>query len=698
MFFLFSALAGASSKLDPAFQVFSSQALSLSSSKSISSSSSLILAFIRSSDPERLSQWVEENRGEVRFIAGNILSVRLPASLLSQLQERDEVEYVEAAKPMMMKNDLALSDINAELVHEGVEIPQSYTGAGTIIGIVDTGLDLSHPDFHDAQGKSRVIATWDQKEEGTPPEELIASYGHECTPTMLSEGSCSFHDPVGHGTHIAGTATARHGTYGGVAPDANLIVVRYRSEIEVANGYATALFSTTICEAVYYIFKKAEKLGMPAVVNLSLGTHIGAHDGTSLFEQCLDSLVAARPGRALVASAGNETIQDEAFSGLHASTEVQGLKAFHFSTREDFSGNLIYLDTWASSGSELQISLALHKGNPSTSSLITQSRKVKLGEMTSGDFLDGNISYQINATEKENPLNKKAHIGISIFLSSSFSEHEDFSFDLILEGKGHVDAWLYPDRPARAVNFTTLEGEQGQAWTYIPGDRQMTIAIPATAKEVIAVGAYATRTSWKKDEQCCEVEFALGKLLDFSSVGPSADPGRVGVKPELVAPGGMIASTLSHESHPDAHMMMPDGDHVLDAGTSMAAPFVSGAAALIFSVNPAFTASDVKHILIASAAKDETVGEVPNDAWGYGKLDVYKAIEIALQTIPSSGLLAPSTQALNGKKNSSGGCSMQASASPDFFSVFFILVNLCGWRVIRFRFSRKQKLKYHNIN
>jgi len=82
----------------------------------------------------------------------------------------------------------------------------------------------------------------------------------------------------------------------------------------------------------------------------------------------------------------------------------------------------------------------------------------------------------------------------------------------------------------------------------------------------------------------------------------------------------------------------------------------------------------------------------------YGKLDVYKAIEIALQTIPSSGLLAPSTQALNGKKNSSGGCSMQASASPDFFSVFFILVNLCGWRVIRFRFSRKQKLKYHNIN
>lgn len=620
LFISISAFAG--EKVDPFIGMFGPAS---SGVKAMAISHSRIEVFIKTNDIEATKEAVAAQGGAVKIAAGNVLTASIPAGSVEAIAQREEVVFIEGAKPVTSQNDLATSEINANEVNEGVELPQAFTGKNAIVGIVDTGIDYDHPDFTDADGNSRILFVWDQQGSGAGPSEISGSYGVECDSSDLARGTCPVSDETGHGTHITGTAAGRHSTYGGVAPDASIIVVRYKAELELNDGYANPIFSTTICEGAYYVFKKAEKLGMPAVVNLSLGTHIGAHDGTSLFEECLDNLVAGSKGRAIVVAAGNENSDDDRFTGLHAGYDVEGNNATNFVARSFAAGRIFYLDIWGRAGSDLDIGLQI---NESTKT-IGSSGYVAPGDSKSGSFLGGKVRYEINAEETSSPLNGKPHVGIMITFSDSVDSPGRYSFDLLVSGSGHFDAWLYPDKPATIVNFTELSGRRG-GLEFVPGDRTMSVAIPATAKNVIGVAAYATRSRWDKGAGCCQVAYSVGDILDFSSVGPSADPSFTGQKPEIAAPGAMIASARSRSAVIDDLLIMSDGYHALMAGTSMAAPFVAGTAALLFSANPDYTFEDVEKYIVESAYVDTYVGSAPNDRWGYGKLDVLATVEAAL--------------------------------------------------------------------
>ncbi|MBI4126424.1 MAG: S8 family serine peptidase [Deltaproteobacteria bacterium] len=652
-------------KLDPYFEASSPvSAASVGGKAQVTGSAStaprFVSAFLRVRDVDQAMQAIERLGGKVRAVVGDIVTATIPADALGEISRSESIEYIEAAKPITVSNNVATNEINADEVHEGLGFSAPVTGKGVIIGVVDTGIDLGHPDFLDAEGKSRILAVWDQRDDtGPTPAEIPNSYGTECTKDNIDSGTCPMLDEEGHGTHIAGTASGRNEEYGGIAPDASIIAVRYRSELEINDGYADTLFSTTICEGAYYIFKKAETLGMPAVVNLSLGTHIGAHDGTSLFEQCLDGL--AGPGRIIVAAAGNETSLDDYYTGVHFGGDITGKQAANFVIRSAQDHRLFYIDLWGRTGETFKIGLALHEGKPESDSLREQSSMVALGTSTSGKFLGTAISYKINAHESANTLNNKPHVGIAISLASSVMKPEDYSFDVVIEGQAHVDAWAYPDKPATTINFTALEGDQGQAWDYLPGDRTMSVAMPATAERVIAVGAYTTRNEWDLSRNCCEVDFSLGDLLPFSSRGPTADPARLGIKPEIAAPGAMIASARSRAAVFESALVMSDGDHVLQAGTSMAAPFVTGTAALMLELSPGLSEVDVERYLTESAYVDAHVGDVPNDVWGYGKLDVLGAVQLAANGGTSGTVQQPSLSAPSDKLAS--GCTMIAQES-----------------------------------
>ena len=232
-------------------------------------------------------------------------------------------------------------------------------------------------------------------------------------------------------------------------------------------------------------------------------------------------------------------------------------------------------------------------------------------------------------------LNGKPHVGIRIRLGAGVAKASNYSFDLVAQGTGAFDAWLFPDKSSNAqrpVQFTSIEGDQGADWTFVAGDRAKSVSMPATAPEIIAVGAYASRNRWQPAFASvpCGVAFQLGAILDFSSAGPSADAAATGQKPDLAAPGGMIASTLSRDASPGSQWLVGDGQHWMQAGTSMAAPFVSGTVALMFSASPNYTQADAKRYLTASAYADDDVGAVPNDRWGAGKLDTLAAVEAAI--------------------------------------------------------------------
>lgn len=245
------------------------------------------------------------------------------------------------------------------------------------------------------------------------------------------------------------------------------------------------------------------------------------------------------------------------------------------------------------------------------------------------------MPYLINSTETVSTLNGKQHVGIRIKLDPKLKQPSKYSLDLVVNGKGSFDAWLFPDKPAKTVQFTNVEGDRGAGWKYVAGDRIKNIAIPATAAEIIAVAGYTTRNTWNNSETCCQVSFELGMPLDFSSSGPTPAPELTGQKPDISAPGGMVASTLSSSSVANSLLVMDQNLHTLQAGTSMSAPFVSGTAALILGINPNFTSADVKRFILASAYEDNQTGAVPNDRWGYGRLDTLAAVEMAVDEAPS---------------------------------------------------------------
>lgn len=636
--------------------------------------------FVKASDAESTAAAIRDMGGQANVVTGDIITATVSADMIDGIAAMDQVEFIEAAKPIQMTNDVAALEINSGEVHQGINLPAGYTGKGVIVGIIDTGIDYTHPDFKDENGNSRIISIWDQtRAQGPAPTEVEDSYGTECNSESIAEGSCPLTDYSGHGTHVAGTAAGRHEVYGGVAPDANIIAVTYDSSMVFESGYADTIFSTKICQAAYYIFRKAEWMGMPAVVNMSLGTHIGPHDGTSLFEQCLSGLLKDSAGRAIVAAAGNEYSVEEQFTGIHAGYDVSGTMASNFVIRYMSKDNIYYIDFWGKPGSTLSIGLALHDNSPMNVPL-KYSGLVESGKTSNGTFLDGAIEYSINYSETQSALNGKPHAGIKMKVSPSLANSiSNYSFDLVVSGAGSFDAWLFPDKPAKTVQFTSATGQTRNGWTLVAGDRLKSIAIPATAPDIIAVAAYTTRNMWSKAPGCCQIAFSLGALLDFSSSGPSASPELTGMKPDIAAPGAMIASTRASLARFDELLIMQDTAHVLQSGTSMAASFVSGTIALMFSADSNFTYLDAKRYLAQAAYVDDKVGQAPNDRWGHGKLDVLATLETAINGGSSGHFdgnsnLGTPVEEEKSQGATRSGCSLNGMAGgTDSLSMFILL-------------------------
>jgi hypothetical protein len=171
--------------------------------------------------------------------------------------------------------------------------------------------------------------------------------------------------------------------------------------------------------------------------------------------------------------------------------------------------------------------------------------------------------------------------------------------------------------------------------TLTGGDNEKTVGMPGTSSKAITVGSYITRFTWPAwDGGQYSFSGATDRVGDysfFSSVGPTAD-GRQ--KPDISAPGEAIVSALSSAVNMAGNeaMMSPDGKHQVLQGTSMAAPHVTGATALLLGINPPFTADQIKTLLTTTAISDAFATGLPNVIWGFGKMDVPTAMARALNS------------------------------------------------------------------
>jgi len=500
--------------------------------------------------------------------------------------------------------DISLIEINlVEPITCARLVPSD--GHGTLIGLIDSGFDLTHPSFLDTRGRTRILAAWDQVNlsgsAGKPP--LAFGYGVEYTGAMIDEHVAAQstvivrnHEGAGaHGTYVAGIAAgngAPHGNYKGVAPEANLILVTYRNDVPVGG-------STYVLDAIDYIRKLARALGRPVVINLSQGDNLGSHDGMSRLERAIDHVI--EEGRVLVVvSAGNE-------SGGPASHHAQGKVeqgrelALSFTLAEGPShvvdGDAIEL--WYGGGDRFAVALQTPSGE--------RSNFIEPDGMNIVIEFPGRNRALVNS-QSCHPTNGDNHIGIVL---ERGEEWETGLWQLILRGdkveRGDFDAWA--DRP-NAVTVIDFQSHQCDA---------STITLPGNSLRAITVGGFISRPSLCEDNRQVRGDFAPG-----SSTGPTRD-GRI--KPDLSAPGTLVmAPRMRRNGHPTRYDLM--------SGTSMAAPHVAGVAALLWSLWPELAAGQLRDALLSTARDDAFTGVTPNTNWGQGKLDAraaYEALSISVE-------------------------------------------------------------------
>ena len=525
------------------------------------------------------------------------------------------------------------------------------TGRNVIIGIVDTGIDLRHPDMRDAGGRTRVAWYLDLPQPAPlgRQSELEANYGctHPDTPcAVYSEDDINAllnadpnnvlpQDAIGHGTHVASLAAGNGSSgkppkYVGIAPDANLVVVNASRQNQ------GDLQDPDIILGVKFVFDIASRMKQPAVANLSLGGDAGAHDGTSTLERELSSLVGLdHPGRAIVVAAGNSadlydtTTQYPAPLGIHTSVQVlpDGNKT-RVPVVVDKSGDP-KIDSefiaWVQSrkGDSLAVGVDTDSGEciaPIPSSAEPAQKSCGGAKVT----LYNGITDDANGGSLERPA-------AALIVSGNFASPGVFA--LTFTGSGTAFIWvqseggLSPALPTMGALLPTAT-------------RERTIAIPASATDLIAVGATLNRSDWyditghkQQLQRFGSISNpVIGDVATFSAGGPNQLDD---MKPDILAPGGYVVGALGSLADPrkagqsggmfdstgacgdtaiNSPPQCPDGtntclcyladnQHGVAVGTSMASPLVAGTVALLFEANPSLTQGDVQRHLQAGAQK-----------------------------------------------------------------------------------------------
>lgn len=503
---------------------------------------------------------------------------------LERLIRMPQIEYVEKPKALFFE---AADGRRVSCINTVQDAPFSLSGRGTLVAVLDSGIDYANLDFRNEDGTTRIKALWDQTIPGKPPAGYAT--GTEYTEEEINEALRAptqnermrlvpSSDSSGHGTAVTGVAAGNgqgsEGINRGVAPESGLIIVKLGVPRE--NGFPR---TTELMQAADYAVRKALELKMPVAINISFGNTYGSHRGTSLLERFLDNLTDVWKNVICVGS-GNEA----AGSG-HTAGRLREGEEFQIPFTIQERQTAISIQIWKNYVDEMMISLTSPSGlrvGPIQEQLGTQ--RIRMGQT---EIL---LYYG-----EPGPYSTDQEIFLTFLPQNVYLDSGEWRITLT-PGKivdGTYELWM----PGRQVL------NAGTGFLY-PRDLA-TFTIPSTASRVITVGAYDARTF---------------TYADFSGRGRTAAPDSV--KPDLAAPGVRVTTVI------------PGGGYAEMTGTSFAAPFVTGAAALLMEwgiVNgndPYLYGEKVKAYLRRGARPLPGFTEYPNPQVGYGALCVRDSLPV----------------------------------------------------------------------
>jgi len=547
---------------------------------------------------------------KLNYQAGNIHSVTTSIKSIKEIAKQKNVyriEYTEHKIQLMGDTCLVRNRIK-DIKLGSPPLSQPYDGDGVIVGIIDSGTDFNHPDFKDINGKSRIKYLWDMTKPTAVNTPTPFGYGQEWNNTQIDLGQCTHNDLAhfGHGTNSSGIAAGNGysiNKYEGMAPKADIVVV--------ALDFNKPGF--TISDALQYIVSKAQLLNKPLVVNVSVGDYYGSHDGTDLESQIINSMIANVPGRALVAAAGNAGALK-----FHVGYNITNTDT-NFTWIKN-SSNRIYVSEYADTAQIKNVKYSISVTNPAFKDL--------------GSILFKPYNYALNTIKRDTIFYNAKRIGIieSMADINTFGVYElaltikadsiGYLWGISHTGTGRIDSWNFD---YVTTSIPTVSQYPKIAKYKIADTLQTIVSGFQCSNEVIAVGNYVNRNKYVDVNNILQTYPETPKQLhSSSSSGPTRDNR---IKPDITATGAIILA-----SSPLAHILnlkvnapsyvAQGGFHVTAGGTSAASPVVAGLAALYFQKHPTATNQQLKTAIINCAYQDFYTGLIlPNNNWGYGKLD-----------------------------------------------------------------------------
>lgn len=645
-------------------------------------------------------------RAERRSFGTNFLATaRVPQSVLPEIAAWPGVVAVVVGEPLVPQLDQSVltEHVGATDVWAVARdhLGRPVTGKNVLVGIADTGVDWSHDDFRSISGATRLVALWDQGAgagalpSGVPSVAYGRAWssaqidawnasttvpGASCgsaacvasgaagvnTPDDRSAGGSSASSaPAGHGTHVLSAAVSGGRavscetvgcspiSYRGVAPDADIVVVR------------TDLQSTHVIDAWSWMQRLARMRGQPLVILNALSVaRAGAHDGTHPLEVAIDAI--SGPGTIVVTASGNNGALDAHASGIASTGTLSNAKFAVFSG--DAPTVDASIDIWTRSTDLLEFRLDDAYGLQVIPFTATGAGAM-VATANDGTLVSFNPSAEAPATTSG------AHTTISLHRSRGLQGTWTLSVRALSVGgndgkatPGRWDAWIDPD-----TRGTVRWLDTASSGTTNGIDLTGTLSEPATARQAIVVGSYVSRGSWVDVTGVTRQRAptpVLGAVSTFSGRGPARD----GLaRPDIVAPGEVIVASRSlTATFADSELVGSAARHRSASGTSVAAAHVAGVVALLMQVKSDLTPDLVRTLLREGAAA--APGGVWDGAWGAGRLRAAPAVQAALAlpvsatptatsaATPTSSATATSTPSPTATATSNSGAT--ASATP----------------------------------
>lgn len=579
----------------------------------------------------------DESEGRVSRAASvrrNFLCTTVPISKLDELKLDPAIAFIHPSEPLKLDRPQVTSVAQKKVRPKAVGSAKKHgRGEGVLIGIIDVGgFDFSHPDFLDEEGHTRFVAIWDQAGDfrkttkGIPfgcefrKAQLDAAIDAAKLPGMPPapwiERQSQRH-PGSHGTHVASIAAGNSG----VCPKAKIAAVLLDvPEItdEVERRRATFSDTSRITHAVEYLLRVAEEEGgerpLPLVINISLGTNGGSHDGSNGVSRWLDAFLST-PGRAVCVAAGNagqEKAQGEGDLGwvmgrIHTSGQIpsRGLEVELEWTvvgdgLEDWSEN--ELEIWYGAQDRFVVSLKPPGDAPWF--------EVRPREYVENHRLPSGVRVSIY-NELYHPTNGGNYI--SLYLSpnydrATFRGITPGTWKVRLRGEevrdGRFDAWIERDDPLE------IGREEGRRMFRFPSFFTEKTNVDSHSITSLACGHRVIAVA--------NLDEAREQINASSSQGPTRD-GRC--KPEIAAPGTEVVAANGFAD--------PELPWIAMTGTSMASPYVSGVIGLMLARNPDLTAAQCVGILQRTARPLAGASyQWANDV-GFGRINPEAALEEA---------------------------------------------------------------------